>query len=339
MILNKNKICVIAEAGVNHNGNVSLAKKLVKIAKNSGADYIKFQYFNPNLLTTNFSKQADYQKKNYKQKDNSQKIMLKKLSLSLKQLNEIYNYCKSQKIKFALSVFDHLSLKNVIKFNLDFIKIPSGEITNYPLLKEVAKINKKIILSTGMCNNNEIKNALKVFKKYNLSKKKIILLHCTSNYPASEDEANISSIAQLKKKFNLEVGYSDHTVGNEAANISVAYGARIFEKHFTISKKMIGPDHAASLNPRELKSYINSLKKSVKIIGNGIKIISKSEKKNFQVIRKSIYATKKITKGDIFSEENILPKRPYNKNNPMDWQKFIGKKATKNYEIDDEIKI
>lgn len=335
----KDKIQIIAEAGVNHNGNIKLAKKLVRIAKNSGADYVKFQYFNPNYLTTNFSKQADYQKKTFKQTNNSQKIMLKKLSLSLKQLNEIYNYCKLQKIKFALSVFDHLSLKNIIKFNLDFIKIPSGEITNFPLLKGVAKMNKKIILSTGMCNNSEIKNALKVLKKYNLSRKKIVLLHCTSNYPAREDEVNISSIVQIKKKFRLEVGYSDHTIGNEAANISVAYGVRIFEKHFTISKKMRGPDHAASLNPNELKDYINSLKKSVKIIGSGMKMVSKSERKNLQVIRKSIYATKTITKGDIFSEENILPKRPFNKNNPMDWDKLIGKKARKNYKIDDEIKI
>ena len=225
--------------------------------------------------------------------------MLKKLSLSLKQLNEIYNYCKLQKIKFALSVFDHLSLKNIIKFNLDFIKIPSGEITNFPLLKGVAKMNKKIILSTGMCNNSEIKNALKVLKKYNLSRKKLFYYIAQAVILPARMRRIYLQLHNLKK-FKLEVGYSDHTIGNEAANISVAYGARIFEKHFTISKKMSGPDHAASLNPKELKDYINSLRKSIKIIGSGMKMISKSEKKIYKLLENLFMQQKQLQK-EIFS--------------------------------------
>jgi N,N'-diacetyllegionaminate synthase len=331
------KTIIIAEAGVNHNGKVKLAKNLVNIAKNAGADYVKFQYFNPEYLTTNFSKQADYQKKTYKQKNNSQKVMLKKLSLSLNQLIEVYNYCKKKKIKFAISIFDHISLKNIKKFNLDFIKIPSGEITNYPLLRDVAKMNKKIILSTGMSNIKDIYNALTILRKYKQKKSKITLMHCTTNYPTSEDQVNISSITEMKKKFKIDVGYSDHTVGNEAACAAVAFGARIFEKHFTISKNMKGPDHAASLNPDELKNYIYSIRKTQKMIGNGIKRKSKSEEKNFKIIRKSIYAVKKIQKGEIITENKILPKRPFKKNSPMNWGKLIGLKAKKNYEKDDEI--
>jgi N,N'-diacetyllegionaminate synthase len=333
------KTIIIAEAGVNHNGKVKLAKNLVNIAKNAGADYVKFQYFNPEYLTTNFSKQADYQKKTYKQKNNSQKVMLKKLSLSLNQLIEVYNYCKKKKIKFAISIFDHISLKNIKKFNLDFIKIPSGEITNYPLLRDVAKMNKKIILSTGMSNIKDIYNALTVLRKYKQKKSKITLMHCTTNYPTSEDQVNISTITEIKKKFKIDVGYSDHTTGNEAACAAVAFGARIFEKHFTISKNMKGPDHSASLEPRELKNYIKSIKKTEKMIGTGKKALLKSEKKNFKIVRKSIYANKKINIGEYFTEQNIITKRPLKNSNPMNWSKIIGSKSKRNYKIDDEIKI
>ena len=333
------KTIIIAEAGVNHNGKVKLAKNLVNIAKNAGADYVKFQYFNPEYLTTNFSKQADYQKKTYKQKNNSQKVMLKKLSLSLNKLIEVYNYCKKKKIKFAISIFDHISLKNIKKFNLDFIKIPSGEITNYPLLRDVAKMNKKIILSTGMSNIKDIYNALTVLRKYKQKKSKITLMHCTTNYPTSEDEVNISSITEIKKKFKIDVGYSDHTTGNEAACAAVAFGARIFEKHFTISKNMKGPDHSASLEPTELKNYIKSIKKTEKMIGTGKKALLKSEKKNFKIVRKSIYANKKINIGEYFTEQNIITKRPLKNSNPMNWNKIIGSKSKRNYKIDDEIEI
>lgn len=333
------KTIIIAEAGVNHNGKVKLAKNLVNIAKNAGADYVKFQYFNPEYLSTNFSKQADYQKKTYKQKNNSQKVMLKKLSLSLNQLIEVYNYCKKKKIKFAISIFDHISLKNIKKLNLDFIKIPSGEITNYPLLRDVAKMNKKIILSTGMSNIKDIYNALRVLRKYKQKKSKITLMHCTTNYPTSEDQVNISAITEIKKKFKIDVGYSDHTIGNEAACAAVAFGARIFEKHFTISKNMKGPDHSASLELGELKNYIKSIKKTEKMIGNGKKALLKSEKKNFKIVRKSIYANKKIKIGEYFTEQNIITKRPLKNSNPMNWSKIIGSKSKRNYKIDDEIKI
>lgn len=336
--MKKNNITVIAEAGVNHNGIMKNALRLVDIAKEAGADYVKFQYFVPKYLSTNLSKQADYQKKKFRQKKYSQKKMLEKLLLSFEELKKISKYCVKKKIKFALSVFDHISVKNLKKLKLDFIKIPSGEITNYPLLRDVSKIKKKIILSTGMSNIKEISDALKVIKKYN-KKSKVILMHCTTDYPTSEHNVNISCIAQMRKKFNLHVGYSDHTIGNEASCAAVIFGSRVFEKHFTISKKMNGPDHAASLEPNELKNYIKSIKKTINLIGDGKKNITNAEKKNMKVIRKSIYALKEIKKGDLFTEKNIIPKRPYNKSNPLKWNKIIGKKSKKNYELDGEIKI
>ena len=317
------KISIIAEAGVNHNGKINLAKKLVKAAKKAGADYVKFQFFNPDLLSTNFSKQADYQKKTYKQKNNSQKIMLRKLALSYDQLKQINLYCKKNKIKFALSIFDHISLKYIKKFKLDFIKIPSGEITNYPLLRDISKMKKKIILSTGMCTISEIQEALDVLRKFNQPKNKVTLLHCTTNYPTLDGEVNISSIIQMQKKFKLEVGYSDHSVGSEAACAAAVLGSRIFEKHFTISKKMKGPDHSASLEPDELKNYITSIKKTIKMIGNGKKNRTPAEEKNLKIVRKSIYAIKKIKKGEFITEDNVITKRPFNKNNPMNWEQIM----------------
>lgn len=200
-------------------------------------------------------------------------------------------------------------------------------------------MNKKIILSTGMSNIKDIYNALRVLRKYKQKKSKITLMHCTTNYPTSEDQVNISAITEIKKKFKIDVGYSDHTIGNEAACAAVAFGARIFEKHFTISKNMKGPDHSASLELGELKNYIKSIKKTEKMIGNGKKALLKSEKKNFKIVRKSIYANKKIKIGEYFTEQNIITKRPLKNSNPMNWSKIIGSKSKRNYKIDDEIKI
>jgi N,N'-diacetyllegionaminate synthase len=200
-------------------------------------------------------------------------------------------------------------------------------------------MNKKIILSTGMSNIKDIYNALTILRKYKQKKSKITLMHCTTNYPTSEDEVNISSITEIKKKFKIDVGYSDHTIGNEAACAAVAFGARIFEKHFTISRKLDGPDHSASLEPDELKNYIKSIKKTEKMIGTGKKTLLESEKKNFKIVRKSIYANKKINIGEYFTEQNIITKRPLKDSNPMKWSKIIGSKSKRNYKIDDEIKI
>ena len=333
---NLNKVRIIAEAGVNHNGNLKIAKKLIVAAKRAGADYVKFQYFKAEYLSTKYSKQAKYQKKKFKQKNNSQKLMLEKLQLSIDQLNELKDFCQKKKIKFALSVFDHITLKLLIPLNLDFIKIPSGEITNYPLLRNATKISKEIILSTGMSNITEIKKAIETIKKYN-KKIKITLMHCTTEYPTNEKDVNILSVKTMEKKFKLSVGYSDHTKGNEASCAAAVLGSRTFEKHFTLSRRMKGPDHSASLEPDELLNYILSIKKTINLIGNGKKKITRTEKKNFNIVRKSIYALKKIKLGDIFTEENIISKRPYNKSNPMNWLKILGKKSKKKYNIDEEI--
>lgn len=332
-----NKTTIIAEAGVNHNGKIKNAFKLIDIAKDAGADYVKFQYFNADLTATDQVKKATYQLKNFKQKNQSQKIMLKKLMLNLDQLITIKNYCKKKKIKFLVSIFDHLNVKNLNKLNLDVIKIASGEITNYPLLKEVAKLKKRVILSTGMCNEQDIRNALNIFRKFKLNKKKITLLHCTTNYPVQENEANLLAIQKLKDKFNLNIGYSDHTVGSEAAIIAITLGAKIIEKHFTIDKKMKGPDHKASLNPLELKEYILKIKKTSKLLGKKIKKISHNEKKIIRLIRKSIYAKRNIVIGEKFTEENIIPKRPFTGISPLRWNDYIGKKAKKNYAKNEKI--
>ena len=335
----KNKILIIAEAGVNHNGSLVNAYKLVDIAKLAGADFVKFQYFIPEYLATNFSSQAEYQKKKFKQKFNSQKKMLEKLYLSKDQLLKIKKYCYKKKINFLISVFDHISAKNLYNFDLKFIKIPSGEITNFPLLKEIAKYKKKIILSTGMSNIKEIKQAIQILKKYKVKNDMIYLLHCTTDYPAKLQEINLKSMLLLKKIFKCKIGYSDHTKGDVASIAAVANGAEIIEKHFTLSKKMRGPDHSASLEPKELVNFIKKLRDTTLLLGSQKKMITKSEKKNFKIVRKSIYALKNINKGEKFTDTNIMPKRPLGGISPLKWESVIGKKARKNYTKDEKIKI
>lgn len=332
--MKKIKLNIIAEAGVNHNGIVKNALKLVDVAKKSGADFVKFQYFRPNLLSTKLAKQAKYQKINYRQKNNSQFRMLENLKLSINQLKIINDYCKKKKIKFLLSIFDHESIKDLKKFKIEYIKIPSGEITNFPLLHKISKLNYKIILSTGMSNLYEIKAALNILKK-----KKVILLHCNTDYPTALNDVNLNAMVKMKKIFKCEIGYSDHTNGFETGISAVALGAKFIEKHFTLNKKMKGPDHNASLNPKELNSFVKYLRNTTVLLGKDLKNITPSEKKNIKIIRKSIYAKKTILKGEKFTESNIVPKRPAIGLSPMFWNKIIGKKAKKNFFIDDKIEI
>ena len=339
MLREKNKLIIIAEAGVNHNGKLSDAFKLVDVAKKAGADFVKFQFFVPEYLATAKSPQAEYQKKKFKQKYNSQIKMLEKLCLTFNQLIKVKNYCKKKKINFLLSVFDHISVKKLNKFKLKFIKIPSGEINNYPLLKAIAKLKKKIILSTGMSNLNEIKNTLNILKKYKVKKNMIYLLHCTTDYPTKLKDVNLKSMNELQKKLKYKIGYSDHTKGNEASIAAVARGAKIIEKHFTLNKKMKGPDHSSSLEPKELIDFITSLRNTCILLGKAEKKITSSEKKNLNIVRKSIYALKSIKKGEKFTNSNIIPKRPMNGISPIYWDKVVGKKAKRNFIKDDKIKI
>ncbi len=337
--MKKNKLKIIAEAGVNHNGNIRNAFKLADIAKKCGADFVKFQFFISENLASKRSKKAEYQVNNFKTKDNSQLKMLKKLELKLSDLIKIEKYCKKIGINFLLSFFDHKSVKYINKFDMDYVKIPSGEITNFPLLRNIAKTKKKIILSTGMANLNEIDSALKVFKKYKILKKNITILHCTTDYPTKPKDVNLNAMLTIRDKFNCDVGYSDHTVDYNASLYACILGATIIEKHFTINKKMKGPDHKASLSPNELKIFITKLRQIKTILGSKIKKPQKSEMRIMRHVRKSVYATKDIKKNEKFSEKNIMPKRPYNKISPMKWPKIIKKNSKKMFRKDDEIEL
>ncbi|MDC1317223.1 N-acetylneuraminate synthase [Flavobacteriaceae bacterium] len=333
-----NKTIIIAEAGVNHNGDIETAKKLIDAAADSGVDYIKFQTFKADRIVTKNAKKADYQIKNQDKSNDSQFNMLKKLELTEKDHYKLIEYCKSKKIKFMSSAFDIEGLKLLNKLNLDFFKIPSGEITNYPYLNKISKFNKKVVLSTGMSNINEIKAALDILTSKKVSLNQITVLHCNTEYPTCFSDVNLNAMINIKNTFNVNIGYSDHTLGIEVPIAATALGAKVIEKHFTLDRNMPGPDHAASLNPTELKSMVKSIRNIENALsGTGLKTPSNNELKNIIPARKSIVAKFKINKGEKFSIENLTTKRPGNGICPMKWNDIIGKKAIKNYEINDMI--
>jgi len=325
------KVLFIAEAGVNHNGNLSIAKQMVRVAKKSGADFIKFQTYDCDHLLLPDTKKALYQIRNTKKKKESQYLMLKKYQLSYLDHLKIIKECKKNKIKFLSSPFDIPSIGLLKKLRLTHIKIPSGEITNYPYLKKIGRLKKKIILSTGMANLLEIENALKILINNGTSRKNITILHCHTSYPTKAKDVNMNSMITIKKRFNVDVGYSDHTLGSEASLLAVAFGAKIIEKHFTLNRKFEGPDHAASSTPVELKKIIFSLKRMKKMFGNFNKTPTKEEKKNIKIVRKSIYVKKKILKGEKFTEKNIITLRPQKGISANKWFKILNKKSKKDY--------
>ena len=331
---NIKKTLIIAEAGVNHNGNMNYAKKLVLIAKKAGADYVKFQTFKADNLVKKNAPLVSYQKNgNFK----SQYELLKRLELSENQHKIIINFCKKNKIKFLSTPFDIESCKLLKKLGLKIIKISSGEINNYPLLIEISKFAKKVILSTGMSNLSEIKNAIKILTRIHLKKKDVIVLHCTTSYPARHEDVNILEIDFLKKKLKNSIGYSEHTLGNEASIAAVTLGASVIEKHITLNKSSSGPDHKASLNPRELIDFISSIRNTEIILTGKNKTPTNLEKINKLFIRKSIVAKRNIKKGEMFTINNITTKRPEGGLSPMYWEKVIGKKAAKDFNYDDFI--
>lgn len=330
------KVFVIAEAGVNHNGSITLAKKLIDVASKAGADAIKFQTFKAKKLTTKNSMKASYQK-NLINKKESQFDMLKRFELNKKKHLALINYCKKKNIEFLSSPFDHQSIELLNKLGLKKFKIPSGEITNLPYLRHIGQLKKKIILSTGMSNMSEIKNALNVLLKSGTLKKNIIILHANTAYPTPMKDVNLKAMVRIGKIFNVRYGYSDHTLGTEVDIAAVAMGASCIEKHFTLDRKMLGPDHKASLEPDELISMVRSIRNIELAIGNGEKKLSNSEKKNIKVVRKSIIAKSAIKKGEILSKKNITVKRPGNGISPMRWDEVIGTKAKKNYKEDEVI--
>lgn len=325
---------IIAEAGVNHNGNIDLAKRMIDIASEYSVDAIKFQTFKTKNLVSKNAKKANYQN-NTTDQNESQFDMIKKLELDIKTHKELIEYCKYKNIMFLSTPFDLESIDLLNDLGLEIFKIPSGEITNLPYLEKIGKLKKKIILSTGMSTLNEIENALNVLRENGT--KDITVLHCNTEYPTPMEDVNLNAMNTIKEKLNVEVGYSDHTLGIEVPIAAVSMGAKVIEKHFTLDKNMEGPDHKASLEPNELKQMVECIRNIEKALGDGIKNPSKSEMKNIDVVRKSIVAIKKIKKGEIFTEENIYIKRPGNGISPMKWHEVLGTIATKDYDEDDLI--
>jgi len=334
------KVLIIAEAGVNHNGSLENAFKLIDAAVDAGVDYVKFQTFKSENLVSKSAKKADYQIQNTGNSTDSQLEMLKKLELSHENHELLIDYCKQKNIQFFSTAFDLDSLQYLKDIGLDLVKIPSGEITNLPYLRKAAKLFNKVILSTGMCTMEDIEAAINVFLAENISKENITILHCNTEYPTPMNDVNLKAMLSIQNEFGTDIGYSDHTLGIEVPVAAVALGASVIEKHFTLDNTMEGPDHAASLEPDQLKEMVQAIRNIEKAIsGSGIKKPSESEKKNMEIARKSIVASTVITKGEIFSEDNLTIKRPGTGISPMKWDEVIGKVASKDYSTDDLIEI
>ena len=330
---------IIAEAGVNHNGDIAKAKALIDKGAEAGVDYVKFQTFKAGNLVTKQAKRAAYQDKNTQDND-TQYEMLKKLELSQKDHQELIDYCTQKGVKFLSTGFDFESLEFLAGLGITIAKVPSGEITNLPYLRKVATLFPEVILSTGMATITEIKDAIKVLTDNGVSKDKIIVLHCNTEYPTPMEDVNLKAMLHIQRELGVPVGYSDHTLGIEVPIAAVALGATVIEKHFTLDKNLPGPDHKASLEPEELKAMVMAIRNIEKAIGgSGLKEVSKSEAKNKPIARKSIVATKTIKKGDLFSAENLTVKRPGTGISPMQWDEVIGKTAKKDFKEDDLIEL
>ena len=332
------KTFIIAEAGVNHNGDVVIAKKLVDAAVEAGADAVKFQTFKAGKIVTAAAAKAIYQAENTGAAE-TQLEMLKKLELSEEAHKELISYCRDKGIIFLSTPFDHESIAMLDNLGLEIFKIPSGEITNLPYLREVGRLKKKIILSTGMADMEEIEDAINALTKSGVQKDDITVLHCNTEYPTPFQDVNLLAMLMIRDVFKVKVGYSDHTLGIETPIAAVALGATVIEKHFTIDKKMKGPDHKASLDPLELKAMVHAVRNIEKALGNGIKKPSRSEMKNIQVVRKSIVAAKDIKKGETFGEGNITVKRPAGGISPMKWDNILGKRAKRDFKEDELIEV
>ena len=330
------KTIIIAEAGVNHNGSISLAKKLIEKAKWAGADYVKFQTsLTAGSVTSKFAEMAEYQKRNVG-KNESQLDMIKDLVLSYSDFKELKEYSEKIGIKFLSTPFDLPSIDFLHSLGIDYMKIPSGEITNLPYLRKISKLGIPVIMSTGMSCLGEIEDALRVLTEGGLNINQISLLHCNTEYPTPFSDVNLKAMLTLKDCFGVKVGYSDHTKGIEVPISAVAMGAEIIEKHFTLDRTLPGPDHVASLEPNELKLMVDSIRNIEQALGSGIKRVSSSEKKNIVIARKSIIAARDIKEGEIFTEDNLTIKRPGNGINPMRWDEVIGKRSKRNF-VEDEL--
>ena len=328
-------VYIIAEAGVNHNGDINLAYQLVDAAKAAGVDCIKFQTFKSENLVSHTAQKAEYQKA--ATGDSSQQDMLKQLELSFGEFVSLKEYCDRKGICFLSTPFDFESIEFLNSIEMPFWKIPSGEVTNYPYLVALAKTGKPVVMSTGMCEIQEVEDAIAVLRENGTSE--ITLLHCNTEYPTPYEDVNLRAMKTLRDAFGVEVGYSDHTKGIEVPIAAVAMGAAVIEKHFTLDRNMEGPDHKASLEPQELKQMVDSIRHIEAALGSGDKKPSPSEKKNMAVARKSIVAAARIKAGDILTEENITVKRPGNGICPMRWKEVLGTRAVRDFEEDELIEI
>lgn len=333
------KVLIIAEAGVNHNGSLKLAKQLIDVAAAAGVDIVKFQTFRAENLVSKQAVQADYQKRNLGSSDQSQFSMLKKLELSQADHQILFEYCREKGVSFLSTAFDFESIDFLATLKPDLWKIPSGEITNYPYLKRIAQFRKPVILSTGMSTLGEITAAMNVLEEFGLSRNQITVLHCNTEYPTPMCDVNLRAMQTIAAELKVSTGYSDHTVGIEIPVAAVALGATVIEKHFTLDRNLAGPDHKASLEPQELKAMVSAIRNVELALGDGVKRISDSERKNKSIARKSIVAACPIKKGEAFNETNLTVKRPGDGISPMFWEEVLGKLAGKDFQTDDLIEL
>lgn len=333
--MNNDSTIIIAEAGVNHNGNLEIAKELASAAKKAGADVVKFQTFKPECLVSKSADKAEYQKRLTSESQN-QLEMLKRLALSFDDFSELKEFCDAIRIDFLSTPFDLDSI-DFLSNMVPLWKVPSGEITNVPYLIKIAQTKRPVILSTGMSHLSEIEFAVNLLKQNGTEE--ITLLHCNTEYPTPFEDANLRAIITLKDRFDLPVGYSDHTVGPEASLAAVALGAVVIEKHFTLNRESEGPDHKSSMEPEELSAMIKAIRNIEKALGNGIKMPSPSESQNINAARKSIVAKRSIKAGEIYTEENITVKRPGNGISPTKWFEILGQTASRDYHEDEMIEL
>ncbi len=336
--MNNKKVIIIAEAGVNHNGSYELAIKMVDEAKRAGADYVKFQTAKPELVISTFAPKAEYQKVTTGAAE-SQLEMCKAIHLPLTDYKPLKEYCDKVGIGFMSTPFDLVSIDVLESLDMDYYKIPSGEITNLPYLRKIASKHRPVILSTGMCEVEEVEAALQVLEQGGVKRSDIIVLHCNTEYPTPMADVNLRAMDDLRRSLGVEVGYSDHTKGIEVPIAAVALGATVIEKHFTLDKTMEGPDHKASLEPDELKAMVDAIRNIEQALGDGHKHVSPSERKNMDIARKSIVAARDIRKGEVLTEENITTKRPGNGISPMRWDSVIGTTAIRDFGYDELIEI
>lgn len=332
------KVLIIAEAGVNHNGDIDMAKKLVDVASDAGADLVKFQTFNADRLVTENASKADYQKLAGNNNE-SQQSMLRKLELTEAMHHELIAHCAMRGIGFFSTGFDRESIDLLASFGQELFKIPSGEITNLPYLRHIGKLKKKVILSTGMSSMDEIECALNALEESGTPRARITVLHCTTAYPVPISDVNLRAMQSIRTKFGVDVGYSDHTLGIEISLAAVALGATVIEKHFTLDRTLPGPDHKASLEPKELKSMIDGIRNIEEALGNGIKRLMPSEASNLWVIRQSIVASRKIKMDELFTTENLATKRAGSGISPMRWEEVLGKKAIRDFHENELIEL